>query len=1275
MATANLGITVDTSSVAGAVADLDKIAPAAARAEQATTKLAQTTTQKLSETASQTENFARRIEKALNIKAEGVDMGRAADIEAYGRSLDQLRQKFNQAHSIMQSYRSTAAEIRQANAVGAISVNEMNAALERLRITTTRQVEAERALRAQRASGGGGGGSSAGMNRMLQTNMMYQLQDVAVTASMGMNPAMIALQQGGQLAPMISQVMAGGGGIRAGLSAIGAGVMGMINPVSIATMAVIGLGSAFISWATSADEKVKTLDQLMKEHAETVQNLAKAYGLVGVTMDDLMHKSPELALAKETKALDDLTKKAHDAAGALFGMNQSDTMMGKLRTMLGVSGSYGPLGAAEEVAGGGDVNSKFAAFEGPIRKLRDSIAAGKADFNGFYAAVMNIAKAEGIEKLGLELIELTKDAHDATEQIQSIVEIQRQLNELADKKAAIDKQVADAQTDTQRLNAAKALSEFEHRNLDDKYKTLAVNRDIAKVEADISREKQRWAQQQDQQLTHMIQGEQARLEAMRMTQTEGQVYQQRVEAIAAIEEEAKRRGIAASDEAYKFYQRQIDKTNEYYDTLLKIKKEEEALQREREKAQNDAAIQGMQARTDAEKVAAAIAAARAGKVGSDADFAGTEAERLKRAELEKQTADATRQRHQALDDLLKSQEHELELIGKTNSEQAALREEFRLTDELRRQAAERGIAVDEKEIELIKQKTAEYGKLVAQLERQKLVQDIVFERSLLHMNEEDRKIAERLRGTGIGLDSPEAAYIRETDRIAKVQDFARDTAKDFLSGFSDVLTAGGEDMGENLVKALKDSANRALDKILDSLFDSIIDSLLGTRGGGTGGGIGGAIGEALGASLKGSSGGGGSGVGGTASALLNLLGGGGGGGGGSTDSAAAQVAGSTVKAQAWNYFASKGLTSNQISGIMGNMQAESAFNPAAVGDNGNAFGLFQWNSRGPAMKNFVGSDWKTDVKGQLDFAWHELNTSESGTLAKLRQAGSPREAAYAFGGFERPRGYSAAHPENMDQAANRVKYAEQLNEQFKKIGGSGGSAEKLDESVAKTAETVTGDLGKSMKDLSGITDKTVGSLASFSGGMDSLANGLKSFMSSPSGGGSGWFSGLSNMFGGAGGALNFMSDISPAATASIIGAGGGFTGLFHEGNIGASMRSRHFPSMAPWVNAPRLHGGNVFGNLMSNLFAAGEYPAVLRKGEPVFPSMAAAQATLGGKTFVNVHNYSGSEVRTSAKEHREGTSLDIIVDRMVADNISDRGTASNNVMRGKYGMQERLRVR
>ena len=60
------------------------------------------------------------------------------------------------------------------------------------------------------------------------------------------------------------------------------------------------------------------------------------------------------------------------------------------------------------------------------------------------------------------------------------------------------------------------------------------------------------------------------------------------------------------------------------------------------------------------------------------------------------------------------------------------------------------------------------------------------------------------------------------------------------------------------------------------------------------------------------------------------------------------------KEKIYNYLISKGLTRNQAIGMIVNIQAESAFDSAAVGDNGASFGLFQHNlSRRDAMVEYI----------------------------------------------------------------------------------------------------------------------------------------------------------------------------------------------------------------------------------------------------------------------------------------------------------------------------------
>ena len=116
-----------------------------------------------------------------------------------------------------------------------------------------------------------------------------------------------------------------------------------------------------------------------------------------------------------------------------------------------------------------------------------------------------------------------------------------------------------------------------------------------------------------------------------------------------------------------------------------------------------------------------------------------------------------------------------------------------------------------------------------------------------------------------------------------------------------------------------------------------------------------------------------------------------------------------VKAQEiYRYLLSKGVSETHAKGIVNNIQHESGFNSAAEGDHDESgqpqsFGLFQHNmGAGRAQKMFkaVGTDWKTDWKGQIDFA---LTEPQMKTYLNKSYA-SPSEASRAFTiDFENPR--------------------------------------------------------------------------------------------------------------------------------------------------------------------------------------------------------------------------------------------------------------------------------
>lgn len=159
----------------------------------------------------------------------------------------------------------------------------------------------------------------------------------------------------------------------------------------------------------------------------------------------------------------------------------------------------------------------------------------------------------------------------------------------------------------------------------------------------------------------------------------------------------------------------------------------------------------------------------------------------------------------------------------------------------------------------------------------------------------------------------------------------------------------------------------------------------------------------------------------------------------------------------WNFLKSKNLADEVCAEIMGNIEAESEFNPSLVEHgNGIGFGLCQWSyERRTQLENYG-----TDLEHQLNFLWAEL-TGEG-----LSETGAERQwistKGYTYDNFinnqysiedgtkafcwcwERPNA-SLAH---IDR---RVSSANTYYERYKGTGGGGG---EVDETAQKVENAV-----------------------------------------------------------------------------------------------------------------------------------------------------------------------------------------------------------------------------
>lgn len=105
-------------------------------------------------------------------------------------------------------------------------------------------------------------------------NLTYQLFDVGQTAALGMSPAMIAMQQG----PQIAQIYAGQGGLKTALSdvaSLATGAAAAIGPIGIAFGVA---GAAGLAYYALTKRETKTTEELLKEHQESIRGVASVWG-------------------------------------------------------------------------------------------------------------------------------------------------------------------------------------------------------------------------------------------------------------------------------------------------------------------------------------------------------------------------------------------------------------------------------------------------------------------------------------------------------------------------------------------------------------------------------------------------------------------------------------------------------------------------------------------------------------------------------------------------------------------------------------------------------------------------------------------------------------------------------------------------------------------------------------------------------------------------------------------------------------------------------------
>ncbi|WP_027685053.1 phage tail tip lysozyme [Rhizobium leguminosarum] len=266
MTDATLGFRIDSSQASSAAADLDRLTSAAARMQQAADKLeaeAAALGGSLSRAADGASKAAPPMERMAKSLADQDE-----HVRAFRMEVERLTMKYQPLAQATRSYEAAITEIERAHKIGVINTQQMTQALdrerqayERLKTSATTTGAAVKAANSNR--GGGQNFNSA--------NAAFQVQDVAVTAAMGMNPLMIGLQQGTQLAAVVGSMERPVAGLAAAFASI-------ISPVSLVTIGLTAGVAALVQYFTTAESGTGKTSKLFQEQNEVIRRAADLWG-------------------------------------------------------------------------------------------------------------------------------------------------------------------------------------------------------------------------------------------------------------------------------------------------------------------------------------------------------------------------------------------------------------------------------------------------------------------------------------------------------------------------------------------------------------------------------------------------------------------------------------------------------------------------------------------------------------------------------------------------------------------------------------------------------------------------------------------------------------------------------------------------------------------------------------------------------------------------------------------------------------------------------------
>lgn len=343
---------------------------------------------------------------------------------------------------------------------------------------------------------------SAGSLRVNTANIAAQFQDIGVTAAMGMSPLQIALQQGTQLSAVLNESVSRG---VSPVKALSGAFIQLINPISLATIAAIALGSAVLQSIGSILPETETANEAIKRHREALEGVVEGYSSAEDAVKsyfDAASRLPQGVATLKTREQfaelgEEVEKFRQQAAqvGATFTDfgSTAERRLGEIARQF----SSGAISAEEFYLGLEDARSELNFMESALSsisvgRLIDEMQVGAEKALAFGNAINNLVAAS----MALSGVSIDPDLQNALD-LNTYIAEQERLNGLTGEQLSLEKEIARIKSqagefgisDQRALELAEQTLAAEKRRADIKKELTATDRSGTKAANEYERER------------------------------------------------------------------------------------------------------------------------------------------------------------------------------------------------------------------------------------------------------------------------------------------------------------------------------------------------------------------------------------------------------------------------------------------------------------------------------------------------------------------------------------------------------------------------------------------------------------------------------------------------------------------------------------------------------------------------------------------------------------------------------------------------------------------